>query len=193
MVKKIDELEFRGTRWDPVRITEDDAGIKIDNFTKKLVRIKGEEELVNFRLKIIRNLVKQLESISARKTYALEKYLKEGSSKPLRLQIIDAILKDNSVEGANVVEGADGKLTMRIYLNHDLAVALNDGTGVYGREGKEIVPKEKTYMFIPGGQYAKGYFMRKYEKMGLSAADAKGRYEYGMEHNNLTRRKALKT
>jgi hypothetical protein len=147
--------------------------------TNQIIKKFGKDEIVSFRNLLIQSLIKELRSLPPSRHYGLLKYMKGASSKslPLREQIIQSI-QDANPEDKTGISAADGKFTMTVEIPHELAAALNDGTGIYGPNHQPITPVNKKYMFIPGDDFAKGYYMSKYKKMGLSAADALGRFNW---------------
>ena len=122
----------------------------------------GNEMTRNFVELFKKNIILELERLPSSKSSARL----DGKATSLRKEIID------SITPIKLKRDSEGNLNATFSITHKLAYALDQGTGIYGPEGKPISAK-KGYMFIPGDEFARDYYMRKFKKSGMSEVDAK--------------------
>ncbi|TRZ83631.1 hypothetical protein D4R86_00405 [bacterium] len=156
----------------------------------KIVENYGLDEIYNFKELLKKALIIELRSLPPSKQYALNNYVTgKTKSKPLREEIIDAIEK-GFAEAKRFQKNSLDDFNLKITIRHPLAVALNDGTGLFNKDNPHLItPVNKEYMFIPGVQYAKKYFMRKYKSQGKTKFEAEQLFKY--HSNRMTHKKAI--
>lgn len=158
----------------------------------KIVENYGIEEIYNFKELLKKALIIELRSLPPSKRYALNKFVsnEDDKSRPLREQIIDAIERGFAEAKRFETKSLDD-FNLKIVIRHPLIVALNDGTGLYNKKNPHLItPVNKEYMFIPGVQYAKKYFMRKYAAQGKTKFESEQLFKYHV--GRMTHQKAIK-
>jgi hypothetical protein len=129
----------------------------------------AKEFTEEFAKQFEKNIKFQLDSIEKRPKIKLDVHgnrgsLREEIKKSIKLEI------DRGQDG-------DAKLTATITIDHPLAHALNDGTGIYGARGVPITAKTRRYMFIPGVEFAQNLRLRQLRKQGVNAPRTQVRSE----------------
>jgi hypothetical protein len=112
---------------------------EINDVIKKVVGKVGREEVLEFMRLFKNNIEKQLDMISSGGQLTNE--IKRSISRPK-------------------VGWEAGKLKASLIIDHPLAIAINDGTGIYGPENTPITPKNRKVMFIPKHKL-KFYYMNR--------------------------------
>ena len=112
-----------------------------------LTKQVGTEEAKNFMELFRNNIIYQLQSLPV----SPAKF--QSPEGPLREQIID------SISDIKQSTDSEGNIKFSFEIDHDLAIALDQGTGIFGEKGAPITVQNK-YMFIPGDAYYAGVSSR---------------------------------
>jgi len=108
-----------------------------------IVKTVGNEVIQDFAKQFRENIILQLKTMPVSKKTST-RVRKSGGT--LREEIIAGI---STIKYSNY----GGKYKAEFEVKHDLAVALDGGTGIYGPEKAPITAKNRKYMFIPGEEF----------------------------------------
>jgi hypothetical protein len=143
---------------------------EINDVIKKVVNNVGKEEVSSFMGLFKENIIKQLKMISTHKA-------------GLSDDIISSISKP-------IIGWTGGKLKASLIIDHPLAIAINDGTGIYGPEHTPITPKSRKVMFIPRHKL-KHYYLNKVKDLvkekGMKTKVGSLKYESGYSKKYSTK------
>jgi len=144
----------------------------IPNAKLKIVTEVAKEEVVKFAETLKKNMIFQINSYPFKGKNTKFQPLTSGNKGSLRAKIISAI------ETAKITRGTDenGNFKVSFGIDEPLAMALNDGTGIYNKNNPRPITAKGNhrYMFIPGYEFARSLMSQKLKSMGVTPEGMKG-------------------
>ena len=141
------KVEILKGKYDEISDMKDDTfRIILSNFNKYIY---------TYITTLKRNIEQNLDEIHAhsKKTSSI---VKTSLTNEIKKSIKLIPKKDFNVQGVKLLHIQGKHHVYQLEIDHPLAMALEEGTGVYGPNKRPITPRNKKYMFIPDSGYASG-------------------------------------